>query len=106
MNLIDIKHLYKSYENDGVVAPVLFDINLQVEEGEFVAIMGPSGSGKSTLMHIIGFLDRLTSGEYLFEKKNVGEFDDEKLADLRNRRIGFVFQSFNLLPRTTVLENV
>ena len=68
--------------------------------------MGPSGSGKSTLMHIIGFLDRLTSGEYLFEKKNVGEFDDEKLADLRNRRIGFVFQSFNLLPRTTVLENV
>ncbi len=104
--LIDIQHLYKSYENDGVATPVLFDINLAIEEGEFVAVMGPSGSGKSTLMHIIGFLDRLTSGEYLFEGKNVSGFDDEKLADLRNRRIGFVFQAFNLLPRTTVLENV
>lgn len=106
MSLIDIRKLYKSYENDGVVTPVLFDINLVIEEGEFVAIMGPSGSGKSTLMHILGFLDRLTSGEYLFEHKNVKGFDDEKLADLRNRRIGFVFQSFNLLARTSVLENV
>lgn len=106
MSLIDIRNLYKSYENDGVVTPVLFDINLKIEEGEFVAIMGPSGSGKSTLMHILGFLDRLTKGEYLFEHKNVEHFDDEKLADLRNRRLGFVFQSFNLLPRTTVLENV
>ena len=106
MNLIDIRHLYKSYENDGVATPVLFDINLQIQEGEFVAVMGPSGSGKSTLMHIIGFLDRLTQGEYFFEGKNVAQVDDEKLADLRNRRIGFVFQSFNLLPRTTVLENV
>lgn len=106
MSLIDIRQLYKSYENDGVVTPVLFDINLSIEEGEFVAIMGPSGSGKSTLMHILGFLDRLTTGEYLFEGKNVEHFDDEKLADLRNRRLGFVFQSFNLLPRTSVLENV
>jgi putative ABC transport system ATP-binding protein len=106
MALIDIRHLYKSYENDGVATPVLFDINLKIEEGEFVAIMGPSGSGKSTLMHILGFLDRLTEGEYLFENHNVAHFDDEKLADLRNRRIGFVFQAFNLLPRTTVLENV
>jgi putative ABC transport system ATP-binding protein len=106
MHLIDITQLYKSYENDGVATAVLFDVNLKVEEGEFVAIMGPSGSGKSTLMHILGFLDRLTTGEYLFEGKDVSLFDDEKLADLRNRRIGFVFQSFNLLPRTTVLENV
>jgi putative ABC transport system ATP-binding protein len=106
MALIDIKHLYKSYENDGVATPVLFDINLEIKEGEFVAIMGPSGSGKSTLMHILGFLDRLTDGQYLFENKNVADFDDEKLADLRNRRIGFVFQSFNLLARTSVLENV
>ena len=106
MSLIDMRHLYKSYENDGVATPVLFDINLEIEEGEFVAIMGPSGSGKSTLMHILGFLDRLSEGEYLFEGKDVKKFDDEKLADLRNRRIGFVFQSFNLLPRTTVLENV
>ncbi len=106
MALIDITNLYKSYENDGVLTPVLFDINLSIEEGEFVAIMGPSGSGKSTLMHILGFLDRLTTGEYKFERHNVANFNDEKLADLRNRRIGFVFQSFNLLPRTTVLENV
>jgi putative ABC transport system ATP-binding protein len=104
--LIQIKDLYKSYENDGVVTPVLFGIDLTIHEGEFVAIMGPSGSGKSTLMHIIGFLDRLTKGEYFFEGKNVSGFDDETLADLRNRRIGFVFQAFNLLPRTTVLENV
>lgn len=101
-----MRHLYKSYENDGVATPVLFDINLEIKEGEFVAIMGPSGSGKSTLMHILGFLDRLSQGEYFFEDNNVATFDDEKLADLRNRRIGFVFQSFNLLPRTTVLENV
>src|SRR5665213_2726806 len=106
MALIDIKHLYKSYENDGVATPVLFDINLEIKEGEFVAIMGPSGSGKSTLMHILGFLDRLSEGQYLFEGENVADFDDEKLADLRNRRIGFVFQSFNLLARTSVLENV
>ncbi len=106
MPLIDIRKLYKSYVNDGVATPVLFDINLPIEEGEFVAIMGPSGSGKSTLMHILGFLDRLSQGEYFFEGKNVADFDDEKLADLRNRRIGFVFQSFNLLARTTVLENV
>ncbi len=106
MKLIDIQHLYKSYENDGIATPILFDINLSIEEGEFVAIMGPSGSGKSTLMHILGFLDRFTDGVYLFEDQDTKTFDDDRLADLRNRRIGFVFQSFNLLARTTVLENV
>ncbi len=106
MKLIDIQHLYKSYENDGVATPVLFDINLSISEGEFVAIMGPSGSGKSTLMHILGFLDRFTDGAYFFEGQDTQTFDDDHLADLRNRRIGFVFQSFNLLARTTVLENV
>ncbi len=106
MALIEIKKVDKIYNNEGVATSALHDINLTINEGEFVAIMGPSGSGKSTLMHILGFLDRPTNGEYLFEGKNTEKFDDEKLADIRNRRIGFVFQSFNLLPRTSVLDNV
>ncbi len=106
MALIEIKNLEKIYSNEGVPTPALENINLNIKEGEFVAIMGPSGSGKSTLMHILGFLDRSTDGDYFFEGKNTRDFDDEKLADIRNRRIGFVFQSFNLLPRTSVLDNV
>jgi putative ABC transport system ATP-binding protein len=106
MMLIEIKNVEKIYTNEGVATSALKEINLSIKEGEFVAIMGPSGSGKSTLMHILGFLDRPTNGEYLFEGKNVEKFDDEKLAEIRNRRIGFVFQSFNLLPRTSVLDNV
>lgn len=104
--LIELKNIVKNYENSGVITRVLHDINLSVEEGEFMAIMGPSGSGKSTLMHTIGFLDRPTSGKYYFDGENTKDFTDDELARIRNERIGFVFQSFNLLPRTTVLDNV
>jgi putative ABC transport system ATP-binding protein len=104
--LIELKNIIKNYDNGGVITRVLHDINLGVEEGEFIAIMGPSGSGKSTLMHTIGFLDRPTEGEYLFDGENTENFTDDELAKIRNERIGFVFQSFNLLPRTSVLDNV
>lgn len=106
MELIKVDNLKKNYVNDEVVTHVLHDISFSIKEGEFVAIMGPSGSGKSTLMHILSFLDRPTSGLYEFEGKNIKEFDDDYLAKLRNERVGFVFQSFNLLARTTVLDNV
>jgi putative ABC transport system ATP-binding protein len=106
MNLINIKNLSKDYTTDDVVTPVLNDINFKIDQGEFVAIMGPSGSGKSTLMHILSFLDRATSGVYEFKGQDITAFDDNYLANLRNKEIGFVFQSFNLLPRTTVLDNV
>lgn len=104
--LIELKNIIKNYDNGGVITSVLHDINLKVEEGEFIAIMGPSGSGKSTLMHTIGFLDRPTSGDYFFDGENTKDFTDDELAHIRNDRIGFVFQSFNLLPRTSVLDNV
>lgn len=104
--LIELKNIIKNYDNGGLITRVLKDVNLQVEEGEFIAIMGPSGSGKSTLMHTIGFLDRPTSGDYFFDGENTKDFTDDELARIRNDRIGFVFQSFNLLPRTTVLDNV
>lgn len=104
--LIQIQALNKSYFNDGVETPVLFDINLTIEKGEFVAIMGPSGSGKSTLMHILGFLDSQTSGTYLFQGDPTLAMDDDALARIRATRVSFVFQAFNLLPRTTVLQNV
>ena len=104
--LIQLKNIKKEYDNGGVVTKVLRGVSLDVEEGEFLAIMGPSGSGKSTLMHIIGFLDRATDGIYLFDNENIKEFTDDELAYIRNERIGFVFQSFNLLSRTTVLDNV
>jgi ABC-type lipoprotein export system ATPase subunit len=106
MALINVKNLKKDYVNDEVVTPVLHNLSFNIEEGEFVAIMGPSGSGKSTLMHILSFLDRPTSGVFEFEGKNTKDFDDNYLASLRNKRIGFVFQAFNLLARTTVLDNV
>lgn len=106
MNLINIKNLKKEYTTDDVVTPVLDNINFKVDQGEFVAIMGPSGSGKSTLMHILSFLDRPTSGLYEFKGQDITDFNDNYLAELRNKEIGFVFQSFNLLPRTTVLDNV
>ncbi|MFA5155245.1 MAG: ABC transporter ATP-binding protein [Patescibacteria group bacterium] len=106
MELINVINLSKNYGSDGVVTPVLHDLSFKIKQGEFVAIMGPSGSGKSTLMHILSFLDRPTNGSYKFDGRDTEDFDDDYLAQLRNERIGFVFQSFNLLPRTTVLDNV
>ncbi|HZJ40778.1 MAG TPA: ABC transporter ATP-binding protein [Candidatus Saccharimonadales bacterium] len=105
-NLINVKNLKKEYVTGEVVTPVLKDISFKIDKGEFVAIMGPSGSGKSTLMHILSFLERGTSGTYHFKGQDINEFNDNYLAELRNKEIGFVFQSFNLLPRTTVLDNV
>jgi putative ABC transport system ATP-binding protein len=104
--LIEVKDLKKEYCSDEVVTKVLRGLTFIIEKGEFISIMGPSGSGKSTLMHILGFLDKLTAGKYIFEGKDINTLDDDKLAELRNKKIGFIFQSFNLLPRTTVLENV
>ncbi|MDX9892916.1 MAG: ABC transporter ATP-binding protein [Patescibacteria group bacterium] len=104
--VIKVQNLIKDYTTDEVITKVLRGINLEIEEGEFVAIMGPSGSGKSTLMHILGFLDRPTEGVYEFDGKNVNDFSDDQLADLRNQEVGFIFQTFNLLPRTSVAENV
>ncbi len=104
--LMELRDLCKSYINDTVVTPVLYDINLTIKKGEFVSIMGPSGSGKSTLMHILGFLDGYTSGEFLFQGLLTQTFDDDELAKIRATRVSFVFQAFNLLARTTVLENV
>ncbi|MBI5755163.1 ABC transporter ATP-binding protein [Candidatus Peregrinibacteria bacterium] len=104
--MMQLSHIFKDYSNDGVVTKVLHDVSFIIESGEFVSIMGPSGSGKSTLMHIIGFLDRPTSGDYFFQDANVAQFSDDALANLRNERIGFVFQAFHLLPNTTVFENV
>ena len=105
--LIQTKALNKSYSSgEGVETPVLYDINLTINAGEFVAIMGPSGSGKSTLMHILGFLDGQSSGEYYFKGRSMRTMNDDELALIRATDVSFVFQSFNLLPRTTVLENV
>ena len=106
MIIMKAENLDKDYINEDVITHVLDTLNFQVEQGEFVAIMGPSGSGKSTLMHILGFLDRPTTGKYFFEEKDTTLFDDDTLANIRNEKVGFVFQSFNLLPRTTVLDNV
>ena len=104
--LIEIHKLCKSYFNDGLETPVLFDIDLTIEKGESLAIMGPSGSGKSTLMHIIGFLDHFTSGTFLFHGEPTIKMDDDTLAQIRATRVSFVFQAFNLLPRTSVKDNV
>jgi putative ABC transport system ATP-binding protein len=104
--LISIRDFCKEYDNEGVVTQALCGVSFDIQKGEFVAIMGPSGSGKSTLMQLLGFLDRPTGGKYLFEGRDTEKFSDDELAYLRNQKIGFVFQSFNLLPRTTVFENV
>lgn len=104
--VIALSNIAKTYVNGKLEVPVLHGINLQIFEGEFVSIMGPSGSGKSTLMNILGCLDRPTSGSYLLCNEEVAGFNDDQLAYVRNKRIGFIFQSFNLLPKLNALENV
>ncbi|MBR7159124.1 MAG: ABC transporter ATP-binding protein [Alphaproteobacteria bacterium] len=106
-NVIDISRLYKSYFMDGgLEQKVLKDVNFSVQKGEFVAIMGPSGSGKSTLMNILGCLDRPTEGSYVLDGKEVSGLNDNQLAAVRNSKIGFVFQNFNLLMRRSIADNV
>lgn len=104
--MIECKNLCKTYINGDMETQAVCGISLNIEKGEFVAIIGPSGSGKSTLMHILGALDTPTTGQYFLDGKEVSKLDDDELSDLRRNKIGFVFQSFNLLPRTTVLRNV
>lgn len=104
--MIDVKNITKSYGSGDTAFQALKGISFSINDGEFVAIMGPSGSGKSTTMHILGCLDTPTSGEYFLDRQDVSKLSDEELADIRKDKIGFVFQSFNLLPRTTVLRNV
>jgi len=104
--MIEVKNITKTYETGDIKLNALDGVSFSVKDGEFVAIMGPSGSGKSTLMHILGALDTPTSGTYFLDGKDVSTLSDDQLADIRKDKIGFVFQSFNLLPRTTVLRNV
>ncbi|HEX9007187.1 MAG TPA: ABC transporter ATP-binding protein [Bacteroidota bacterium] len=107
MNVIDLKNIVKTYDMGGAEeVHALRGVSLTIAKNEYVAIMGPSGSGKSTLMNIIGCLDTPTSGQYLFNGVNVSEMDDNELAKIRNKEIGFVFQTFNLLPRSDALHNV
>ncbi len=106
MPLLETKNLEKTYFGNEIETKVLCGITFSVEKGEFVSIMGPSGSGKSTLLHILGFLDDITSGSYAFDGKKFSEYGKEEIAHVRNKKMGFIFQTFNLLPRTSVLENV
>lgn len=104
--VITISHLSKIYKTETIETVALSDVSFQINQGEFVAIMGPSGSGKSTLMHVLGALDQPTAGSYILDGQNVESLSDDDLAEVRNKKIGFVFQAYNLLPRTTALKNV
>ena len=104
--ILTLQSVYKNYYRGKTEVPVLKDICLQVEEGEYLAIMGPSGSGKTTLMNLIGCLDVPTAGEYVLDGNKINDLDDNALADIRNRHIGFVFQNFHLLPKMNALDNV
>ena len=105
-NIIEVEHLTRTFHIGDLTVPALRDVSLEIERGGFVAIMGPSGSGKSTLMNILGCLDKPTSGSYRLNGIGVEEMDRDRRAEIRNREIGFVFQQFNLLPRTSAIENV
>lgn len=104
--MIQIKDISKHYKTEMVETVALSHISFEIKKGEFTAIMGPSGSGKSTLMHILGALDKATSGEYILDGESVSNLSEDALADIRNRKIGFIFQAYNLLPRTTAIKNV
>lgn len=104
--IIQTFNLTKIYKTEQIETIALSDVSFQIKRGEYVAIMGPSGSGKSTLMHILGALDKPTSGKYILDGENIENLSDDELADIRNKKIGFVFQAYNLLPRTTALKNV
>ncbi|MDO8604619.1 MAG: ABC transporter ATP-binding protein [bacterium] len=106
MPLIEVTNLEKTYVNDDVETPVLHGVSFNIERGEFVALMGPSGSGKSTLLHVLGFLDGYTSGSYRFDGKEASTYEGDATALIRNKKLGFIFQSFNLLPHASVSENV
>lgn len=106
MNIINIEHISKVYQVGTEEVHALRDISISIDKNEYVAIMGPSGSGKSTLMNVLGCLDTPSSGKYEFNKNNVSEMNDNELAKIRNKEIGFVFQTFNLLPRSDALHNV
>lgn len=105
-NVISMRGIVKTYQNGDVQTSVLRGVNLDITRGEFVALMGPSGSGKSTLMHIMGFLDQVAEGTYMFQDRDVSRLTSDELAMMRRGEVGFVFQAFHLLPRLTVLENV
>lgn len=104
--ILELKNIYKNYEQDNLVVPVLKDVSLQVDEGEYVAVMGPSGSGKTTLMNIIGCLDLPTSGSYILDGRPVSELKEKELTKVRRNILGFVFQNFQLMPRESALDNV
>ena len=104
--MISLKNISKIYKTEIIETTALSDISFEIKKGEFVAIMGPSGSGKSTLMHILGALDKPSSGNYILDNQEVSKLTDDELAKIRNEKIGFVFQAFNLLPRTTAIKNV
>src|SRR5262249_13396666 len=98
--------LVKNYQMEEVVVPALRGVTLEFEEGDFIALMGPSGSGKSTLLNLLGCLDRCTSGQYFLGEDDVAQMDDDQLSEVRSKYIGFIFQSYNLLPQYTVVENI
>ena len=104
--MIKLEHVYKYYETGDTQLTVLEDVNFSIAAGEFVAIMGPSGSGKSTLINLLGFIDRHFDGRYLFNGREIGDFKDEELSEIRNRSVGFVFQNFSLIENFSVAENV
>ncbi len=104
--MIEMEHVWKVYRMDSVEVTALKDINLRIDSGEYISIIGPSGSGKSTLMNILGCLDKPSDGKFILNDKNISDYSDRELAHIRNKQIGFVFQMFNLLPRYNAIKNV